>query len=292
MADLDSIWIGSTEYGVGKSNPVTSGNLKRWIGPLSLGDAPLTEFDHPVVGGGTASVGSVYATPREISFDLYLEWTSTNPERNLRDAIDASADAFGAGGGVGIFRVDRLDAAAATVSRVIDVRLAGYPQSQGAMDLALLSASYGWARVPVVLRSTGMPLFRDRQAVATDTEALSTASQAWAITNGGYAACGIKLVLSDIVGTWTSITFVNTTTAQTLIWTDNAFANANYFDFFVGADAVAGSSTSVDWNNGAPSATGLGPLTLARGSNSGTCIGVGGTSGTVTIQYRRFWLTV
>src|SRR3990167_6562245 len=101
MADLDSIWIGSTEYGVGKSNPVTSGSLKRWIVPLSL----------------------VYATPREISFDLYLEWTSTNPERNLRDAIDASADAFGAGGGVGIFRVDRLDATAATVSRGIDVRL-------------------------------------------------------------------------------------------------------------------------------------------------------------------------
>jgi len=291
VADLSDVWINGTQFGVGQSNKVTSGNLDRWITGLDLGDAPLTTFGHPLVGGGTADTGQVYATPRVISATLVLEWNSTNPERNLRENLETYADTMGAGGAAVQFRVDRLDSSAATISRVVDCKLRSYPQAQ-LPAWRHLSTSYGRLQVPISFVTVGTPLWADRTATTSDTVSLDTSSQAWgAINNTGYAACGVKIVLSSLVGTWTKVTFVNTTTSQTLIWDDTGFSNADNFDFFVGADATTG-WWSVSWNAGSPNTSGLGPLSLARGNNSGTCIGVGGTSGTVTIHYRRLWLTV
>lgn len=292
MADLSDVWIGGVQFGVGETNKITSSNLGRYVTNLDLGDAALTTFGHPLVGGGTADTGQVYATPRVITCDLFMDYNTTNPERNLRDQVEAYAETFAPDGAAVVFRVDRLDSSGSTVSRVIDCKLLQYPQSQDPQLIHVNGSSYGWVRIPLAFESVGTPLWATRTADTSNTVDLDTSSQAWAITNNGSDACGLKWVLSSIVGTWTSITIANTTTGQTFTYTDAGVSNADYVDFWTGSDDTAG-FWAVDWTGDhVPSSTNHGPMSLAVGANSGTAIGVGGTSGTITFHVRELWKTV
>ena len=292
MADLANVWIGGVQFGVGESNKITASNLGRYVTNLELGDATPTHFGHPLVGGGTADTGQVYATPRVITCTLVLDYNTTNPERNLRHQVNTYAETFGGDGGVIQFRVDRLDSGGSTVSRFVDCKLTQYPQSQSPQLVHVNGASYGWMMIPLAFQTVGTPMWATRAADTSNTEALNTASQAWSFDNDGSVACGLKWVFSDIVGTWTSCTVANTTTGQTVTVTSAGLANTELVDFKTGVDATTG-FWGVDWSSTMTlDASNLGPMTMARGTNSGTVIGVGGTSGTVTFHLRELWHTV
>ena len=292
MADLANVWIGGVQFGVGESNKITASNLGRYVFDLDLGDATPTHFRHPLVGGGTADTGQVYATPRVITCTLVLDYNTTNPERNLRSQVETYAETFGGDGGVIQFRVDRLDSAGSTISRFVDCKLTQYPQSQSPQLVHVNGTSYGWMMIPLAFQTVGTPMWATRTADVSNTEDLSTGSQAWSLDNDGSVACGLKWVVSAIVGTWTSVTVANTTTGQTVTYTDAGLSSTDYVDFKTGTDATVG-FWGVDWTSDhVLSASALGPMTLARGTNTGTVIGVGGTSGTVTFHIRELWHSV
>jgi hypothetical protein len=180
---------------------------------------------------------------------------------------------------------------AGAVSRYLKVRTTRCPAMSwldGSPPTFVGKESAGNIKLPVIWQTVECPLFRSTTA-ATDTVALSTAKQTKTIVNAGEWPIGLRLDLSDIVGTWTSILITNTTAGPNgesggvLVWSDAALANADYLDWRY---------TNLKWpvwtaGNAVLAATAY--IILWPGSNSIEFTGVGGTSGTITATWREMW---
>jgi len=279
-----AIYIGATQIGESKQ---TAGSLSRWVTDIDWGDPTLTVFGHPSpMDKGFIRTGTAHAAARTVSFTIVSEYVGANAERFIHDEIwDDLPDLLSPGRGGVDLRVDRTDSAGGTTSRILTCDTVQLPDPYKIESYYVQgSEARAWAKTPVTLQAN-FPLWRDREEQAVDTVALATTpgtAIAPAYTNGGYVACGLRAVLSSIVGVWTSISISMTEAATAVTWTDATFANSDALDFWV-TDPQA-----VTWSSGT-AINAAGDAALARGTNNGTIIGVGGTSGTVTLTTRRFW---
>lgn len=277
-----AIYVDSTQIGETKQ---TSGNLSRSVTDIDWGSAPLTVFGHPSpMDKGFVRTGTAFAEPRQLSFTIVSEYVGANAERYIHDEIwDDIPDLFSPGRGTVDIRVDRTDSAGSATSRILTCDTVQLPDPYKVETFYVQSGqARAWAKIPIVLQAH-FPLWRDREAQAVDAVATTGGADAWgAYTNGGFVACGLRAVLSNVTGTVTSFVIACTEGGTTVTWTDAAFANSDALDFWVT------SPQAVTWTSG-NAITAAGEMKLARGENSGTITRTGGSAATVTLTTRRFW---
>jgi len=277
-----AIYIDSTQIGEGKQ---TSGNLTRKVVGIDWGTPDLTVFGHPsVMDKGFIRTGTSHASPRTVTFTIVSEYVGANAERFIHDEIwDDLPDLLSPGRGGVDLRVDRTDSAGGTTSRILTCDTVQMPDPYKIESYYVQSAqARAWAKIPVTLQAN-FPLWRDRSEQAVDAVATTGGADAWgAYSNGGYVACGLRAVLSNVTGTVTSFAIVCTEGGTSITWGDAAFANSDALDFWVTSPQAA------SWTSG-NTVNAAGEMALARGSNSGTITRTGGSAATVTLTTRRFW---
>jgi len=281
----------ATVIAIGQTNASYASNLKRYVSAVNWGSLASTEFGHPKpLGGGFVRTGVAVSDPRVITMTITSEWNTTNPERNLLDeANDDLPKIFRPDGDTFDLEIQRTDSGGSTINRILTVEAVEIPATYDASRVNVRGSSYGNIQWDVVLQAAH-PFWRDKTATTealslTNLDATHTNQIAWTqINNTGAAACGMKWVISGMTNTITSFAISNTSTGDATTWTDAAFANSDWLDFYVDDPQV------VDWTPG-NTISATSNLQLRRGLNDGNIQGTGSSSPacTATLSYRLFW---
>ena len=290
MASDVTTVVGSTTIPIGQTNASYASNLQRFWSSLDFGSVAGEQFGHPKpFGPGFVRTGGAITQPRIITGTITSEWNTTNPERKLlTEANDTLPGIFMPHGDVVTFTVTRKDTSGNATSRFLTCEVIEVPHTFDAARVRIRGSSYGWIQWDVVMQAA-FPFWSDTTATTealalTNLDATTTNPISWTeINNTGAAAAGMKVVLSAISNTLTSVTITNSTLSETCTWSDAAFANTDFVDFGVDDPTV------VDWTAG-NTITAASNIQLRRGTNNGTIQGTGSSSpaATATLSYRLY----
>lgn len=206
--------------------------------------------------------------------------SSTNPDVAFRfladdwEACGVSFNPYSSSGATVEFRVDRKDASNATVSRVIDVRVAQHssitaadsPTSPG---MYMYGGKDSWQAIYPLVMYAPVGVWRDREATTVTEANVSTGGNNFAYTNLLRRA-PVRFLVNSVAGSVASVTIASGATTLATWTHDTAFATADYVDFgYTTAndfDHDADSSVAVgDW---AYIPIGTGNLTLTTNASS------------------------
>lgn len=270
-------------WGATQLHPIqTTARGKRWLAAQDYGEASISRWLQPVpYGHGSYERGWVAAKPRRGFIEVMAK---TRDEGDAFDEIEA-LDAIFSLNVIHELKLVLPVHGGGSRSRILDVRRVGADSfGFGAGHELLGSFSGGVVRYRVPFEAA-LPFWR-KEAADTDTNlSVQVTTDSQAIAVDGDVPVGLKVTLSNLVGTWTSLTITNTTAGPegedggALIWTaTGGFNNADVLDFKrTEPHVVTVASGSL------LSATSY--IRLWPGSNTIEAIGVGGTSGDITLEW-------
>lgn len=289
-SEIEIYW----EYGSGPTQvqlyPRVAGTYgyRQLVDPTNFGTAQMNRFTDPVpFGPGTVERGYVFDKPRSVVLALHIQ---AGTERKAFSELEDLEAAFRADR-EGNLRLKYTENDGPTVrDRYLTCRRTDF-QSWGSPSATMFKGAHSGGVLRVIYQLEAVyPHWRTYTA-ETDTASLSTVSQNIIITNDGHYPIGVKVGLSALVGSWTSVAITNNTAGPqgasiqgsgTVTWSHTTgFSNGDELDW---RHTYPHLVTQTDGNTGATD-----ELTLWPGSNDIDVVGVGGTSGTVTFTWKEAW---